>query len=381
MRKKEIFIFGSGNNGKRLLQLLKMNGTELTAFIDNDKEKQGMSIDGYECISVEEAQRRGEGVNENIVLVSPHQCVGILEQLEKCGFEKVYDLHRLADRCTYLLPHRYEPGDFNNVFPFNHYESPYPDMEEVHRKEEVLFQSQECIKEISMNEKRHLELLEEMKKIEAPKWNYDRSENARYYCMNPCFPKNGADILYYMMHILHPQKIIEVGSGFSTSVMLDTNERDFNNEIEIISIEPYADRLKSLLRPTDNIQIHESKLQDIPLEFFEQLKENDILFIDSSHVSKANSDINYLFFEILPRINKGVYIHFHDIFYPFIYPKEWIYEGRAYNEAYILRAFLMHNREYSIQWFGGFMADKFAERLGGTLSGCGDGSIWIRKDK
>lgn len=379
IKKKEIYIFGSGNNGQRLLELLKFGGLEIAAFIDNDKDKQSVLINGYKCISVEEAERRG--AKENIVLVSPHQCAEVLKQLELEGFENVYDLHRLADKCAYFLPKRYETEDYNKVFPFNHYESPYPDMEEIHKKEETLFSHVGCIKEISLNEERHLELLEEMKKIEAPRWNVAKNSDTRYYCINPCFPQNGADILYYMMHILHPGKIIEVGSGFSTSVMLDTNEKDFDNEIEIISIEPYADRLKSLLRPSDNIQILESKLQDVPLEFFEQLKENDILFIDSSHVSKMDSDINYLFFEILPRITPGVYIHFHDIFYPFIYPKEWVYEGRAYNEAYMLRAFLMHNREYSIQWFGGFMVDKYADRLGEKLFGCGDGSIWIRKEK
>ena len=305
VRKKEFYIFGSGSNGKRLLKLLKINGIEMAAFIDNAKEKWGKPVvDQYMCISVEEAEKRG--ARENVVLVSPHRCADILEQLEQRGFENVYDLHKLADKCTYFLPERYEPDDFNNVFPFNHYESPYPDMEEIHRKEETLFDPESCIKEISLNEERHLELLEKMQEMEAPKWNLYESSDTRYYCVNPCFPKNGADILYYMMRILHPEKIIEVGSGFSTSVMLDMNEKVFNNEIEIMSIEPYSDRLKSLLRDSDNIKIHESKLQDIPVEVFEQLKENDILFIDSSHVSKTGSDINYLFFEILPRIQAGV---------------------------------------------------------------------------
>ncbi len=54
--------------------------------------------------------------------------------------------------------------------------------------------------------------------------------------------------------------------------------------------------------------------------------------------------LNYFLFEILPRLKKGVYIHFHDNFYPFEYPYEWIKkEGWIWNELYMLRAFLMNN--------------------------------------
>jgi hypothetical protein len=53
------------------------------------------------------------------------------------------------------------------------------------------------------------------------------------------------------------------------------------------------------------------------VEKFAALGENDILFIDSTHVAKVGSDVNYLFFEVLPNLNPGVLIHIHDIFYPF----------------------------------------------------------------
>lgn len=117
------------------------------------------------------------------------------------------------------------------------------------------------------------------------------------------------------------------------------------------------------------------------MSVFEKLEENDILFIDSSHVSKMDSDVNFLFFEILPRLKSGVYIHFHDVFYPFIYPKEWIYEGRAYNEMYILRAFLMNNAQYKIQLFGHMLEYQCMDKIPKHLKGCGSGSLWIKKIK
>ena len=43
------------------------------------------------------------------------------------------------------------------------------------------------------------------------------------------------------------------------------------------------------------------------------VEDNDILFIDSSHVANIGSDVNYYLFEILPVLKSGVYIHIHDI--------------------------------------------------------------------
>ena len=119
----------------------------------------------------------------------------------------------------------------------------------------------------------------------------------------------------------------------------------FDNEIQCTFIEPHPKLLKSLLKQGDleRIEIVPRPLQDVDLELFESLRANDILFIDSTHVAKIGSDVNRIFFEILPALATGVYVHFHDIFYPFEYPREWIYEGRAWNEAYMLRAFLMYN--------------------------------------
>ena len=92
-------------------------------------------------------------------------------------------------------------------------------------------------------------------------------------------------------------------------------------------------------------------VQNVKLIEFEKLEPNDLLFIDSSHISKIGSDLNYLLFEVLPSLKPGVIIHFHDILYPFEYPYEWIEKGIYWNEAYLLKAFLMHNKNYEILLF------------------------------
>ena len=165
-----------------------------------------------------------------------------------------------------------------------------------------------------------------------------------------------------MLRILNPNRLIEIGSGYSSAVTLDTNEYYLENKLHISFIEPHPERLNMLLKSEDNIELHVKELQDISLDFFKQLSEGDILFIDSSHVSKVGSDVNYLLFEILPQLNKVVYIHFHDIFYPFEYPKDWIInKGFIWNELYILRAFLQNNPNYSIQFFQDMLLYKYSD--------------------
>jgi hypothetical protein len=44
--------------------------------------------------------------------------------------------------------------------------------------------------------------------------------------------------------------------------------------------------------------------RDIEPEMFASIF-NDILFIDSTHVSKVGSDVNYLVFEVLPELQSG----------------------------------------------------------------------------
>ena len=92
-------------------------------------------------------------------------------------------------------------------------------------------------------------------------------------------------------------------------------------------------------------------MQEVPLETFASLGENDLLFIDSSHVSKIGSDVNRLYFDVLPVLAPGVLIHIHDVAGNLEYPRDWFEEGRAWNEQYLLRAFLMNNRDYRIELF------------------------------
>jgi hypothetical protein len=186
-----------------------------------------------------------------------------------------------------------------------------------------------------------------------------------------------------MIRFLKPKRIIEIGSGFSSAVMLDTNELFFNNQINLTFIEPYPERLFSLISEKDKNATHiiQNEVQSVPLETFAQLQAGDILFIDSSHIIKTGSDVNYVIFEVLPILKPGVLIHFHDIFYPFEYPKEWVYAGRNWNEDYFLKAFLMYNETFEIRLFADYIHRMHKEafrRMPLCYKNFG-GSLWMEK--
>jgi predicted O-methyltransferase YrrM len=206
----------------------------------------------------------------------------------------------------------------------------------------------------------------------------------RFYLDNPSYGHFDAIMLYSMLREAQPRRVIEVGSGFSSAAMLDVNECVLGKRVEFTFIDPDMNRLRPLLREDDHKRCTLIKkcVQEVPVETFAALAENDVLFIDSSHVTKIGSDVNRLFFNVLPALAPGVLIHIHDITWNFEYPREWLEEGRAWNEQYLLRAFLMNNAAYRIELFTAWLWNAKKEFIRTRMPMCargGGGQIWLRK--
>lgn len=196
--------------------------------------------------------------------------------------------------------------------------------------------------------------------------SYKSAKGLRYRETGSPFPMGDALVLAAMMASKPPARIVEIGSGFSTACMLDAAEHFKLPNLRITCIEPYPDRLKGLLRDKDwgQVSLMECPLQAVPLEVFTELKANDILFIDSTHVLKTGSDVHYELFRILPILARGVIVHIHDCPYPFEYPKLWVYDQNySWNEVYAVRAFLMYNSRFRVK----FWASYFKERYTGEV--------------
>ncbi|MBU6199666.1 MAG: hypothetical protein KGP08_08415, partial [Xanthomonadaceae bacterium] len=129
----------------------------------------------------------------------------------------------------------------------------------------------------------------------------------------------------------------------------------------------------------------EEKVQNVALAEFAALQAGDILFIDSSHVAKTGSDVNYLYFEVLPRLASGVRVHIHDIFLPHDYPREWVLgENRSWNEQYLLRALLMHSSAFRVVFGCSYAFWRFPDLVQAALAhprghAFAGGSIWIER--
>lgn len=279
---------------------------------------------------------------------------------------------------------RRETEEWRRFFPPGHFYSPIASREEI----------SEAFRRgiagppfpgVDLNEQAQIALLDVFARYypEHP-FAEEPSADRRFYLNNPSYGHFDALMLYSMLRHETPRRIIEVGSGFSSAAMLDLNETIFDSAVRLTFIDPDMSRLRPLLRSGDDqcVALIEQRVQEVPLEVFSELEAGDVLFIDSSHVSKIGSDVNRLYFEVLPVLRPGVRVHIHDVAGNLEYPREWLEEGRAWNEQYLIRAFLMYNSLWRIDLLSGWLYNTKHAFMRETMPLCtrgGGGQIWIRR--
>ena len=169
-----------------------------------------------------------------------------------------------------------------------------------------------------------------------------------FYIHNPNFGAGDSDLYYLLIRNRKPKRIIEIGSGYSTQLALIAIEknRQEGRDCKLTCIEPFE---MPFLDAINGIEVIRREVQTLPISLFETLEANDILFIDSSHIIRPGDDLLFIYFQILPILQKGVLIHIHDIFTPRHYPQEWLTQKmRFWNEQYLLEAFLYNNSGFRI---------------------------------
>jgi hypothetical protein len=273
--------------------------------------------------------------------------------------------------------------EVNDFVPSGHFYSPVISPREVKEAENRIWpEKPKCIG-IDFNETSHERMLNEVFPRYLNDFDYpnEPEKDDSFYIRNPQFSWLDARTLFVILRSVKPRRIIEVGSGYSSLLTADVNNRFFDNKIEFYCIEPFPRDF--LLKEVAGIhKVIQKKVQDVPARFFDVLEEGDILFIDSSHVAKTGSDVNFLHFEILPRLRSGVYIHIHDIFLPHDYPKNWILDQhRSWNEQYIVQAMLMYSYGFEVYFSASFAFHNYRYLLQKLLKSepFGGGSLWLRR--
>jgi hypothetical protein len=275
-----------------------------------------------------------------------------------------------------------------HVTPVNFYQ-PLPDTASL---DDCVWTTPDSLEGIEMHEQQQVDLLDGLRQR-------FRSEYSEFPLLEPTgmypfclkrgmFGSVDAEMLYSLVRNIRPRKMIEIGSGSSTvisSLAMGRNKaEDPNYQCQFVAIEPNP--RSDLKRQCPNLTtLIQRQVQQVPLEEFTSLAANDILFIDSSHVSKVGSDVNYEMLQIIPRLAPGVFVHLHDIFLPFEYPRKWHLEWRIFfNEQYLLRAFLTFNSSFRVVWAGSYMHWRHPGRLSQAFpayepSSTLPGSFWMQR--
>lgn len=279
------------------------------------------------------------------------------------------------------------------VYPIrNHYYEPLFDSRKLRKS----LREDRNLPGINLNIDEQVKLLNQFnynsELINIPYYKKDKKiENEYCYTVGP-FRSGDAEYLYNMIRHFKPKRIIEIGSGHSTLMArkaIEMNKKIITSyECDHICIEPYENKwLNNIAVSVERIQVEE-----LNVSYFEKLSENDILFIDSSHIIRPQGDVLYEYLEILPTLKKGVIIHIHDIFTPKDYLDEWVKDHNFFwNEQYLLEAFLSNNNDFRIIGATNFLMHNFTKEFSAkcpilekeNLDGLNrePGSFWIAKSK
>ena len=186
------------------------------------------------------------------------------------------------------------------VFPIrNHYYEPQFDF----RKEKRPFSQDRYLPGIDWNVSEQLETLQSFTfSHELAQTPVEKPDSFAFYIKNGSFGAGDAEYWYQLIRFKKPKRIFEIGSGNSTLMAINAicknRDEDPNYTCEHICIEPY----EMPWLESSGVSVMRNKVEDVDLGFFSRLQENDILFIDSSHVIRPQGDVLFEYLELLPTL-------------------------------------------------------------------------------
>jgi hypothetical protein len=207
-----------------------------------------------------------------------------------------------------------------------------------------------------------------------------------FYLKNGNYESVDAELLYAMLRARKPRLVMELGSGFTTLLIGQAARRNHAEGIETqhLAYDPFPRSQILGDKPPPPTRFEPISATDVPIDAFAQLGPGDILFVDTTHTVKLGSDVNYVILDVLPTLAPGVIVHFHDIFLPWEYPRQWFEEMQYYwAEQYLLQAFLAYNSEFEVLIPAAAIAQEHPERLGAVVPsfspGIRPGAIWLQR--
>lgn len=269
-----------------------------------------------------------------------------------------------------------------------HFHSPIPDLEDLNRRK--IWDVKSELNGVDFRVDDQISLLKELarKYSNECKWHrYATHNQLDFYTENPSFGGGCAAVAHSIVRYFNSNLVIEIGSGNSSLIIdnaLKLNESEHNTKNNYIIIDPYPGELveKGLVGK----RVIKERVELLDIAFFEQLKENDILFIDSGHSVRIGGDVNFLYLDVLPRLAPGVIVHVHDIRLPYEYSERLAKNEtfrQFWNEQYLLQSFLCFNNHFEVLLAANYLMvdhrNEFLKRFPYCDLGEHPSSFWIRR--
>lgn len=238
-------------------------------------------------------------------------------------------------------------------FPPTHYYSPLPDVKLVKRNSRRWFKEDDP-PGLDWNPTGQKQLVDALLPFAPEAATLPPFHQVTLDGYGPGYGEVEAHVLYMMLRHLQPARVVEVGSGVSTFFTLQAlaaNRTAADVAATMTCVEPYPNEKLRALVASGSVDLRVAEVQDVDIRVFTELSGNDVLFIDSSHVSKRDSDVDFLFLEVLPRLQKDVIVHVHDIPFPLPAPPpdHPMFDTYLFwNEWAVVRAFLQFNSAFRI---------------------------------
>ena len=232
---------------------------------------------------------------------------------------------------------------------------PVPDLKDLEKRN--IWRRKSNLNGINFNIDFQLKILKELGKefSDECSWPYSNIDSSKFYLDNSIpFSFGCAALTHSIIRKYKPKTIIEFGSGNSSKVIsgaVQLNSQETNSLVNYVIIDPFPSDLILKNKIKSISKLYKEKAENINIKLFKNLKKNDLLFIDSSHMVRTGSDVNFAILDILPILNPGVIVHFHDIPIPYEYNKVY-YTNPSFRvfwtESYLLQAFLINNEKVEV---------------------------------
>lgn len=153
-----------------------------------------------------------------------------------------------------------------------------------------------------------------------------------------------ADVLHAFVCRHRPRHIVQVGCGVSTSVIMRAAAyADY--QPNIVCVEPFPSPFLIAAERSGLVKMYRGRAEECPREILTGLGAGDLLFVDSTHTVMPGSEVNRIILDVMPRLLPGVFVHFHDIYFPFDYERGLLSDSVFFPvESTLLHAFLIGNR-------------------------------------